>query len=84
MSFFLLASTKQPSVLRNHLRQKPVDSQVLSRTCSRELTHSRDVLRSLLGSVSRKSRKLLGPEKSFVKLQPAYPVKLVFSYVVKG
>ena len=36
------------------------------------------------GSVSRKSRKRFGPEKPFVKLQPAYSVKLVFSYVVKG
>ena len=34
--------------------------------------------------VSRKSRKLFGPEKQFVKLQPAYSVNLVFSYVVKG
>ena len=38
----------------------------------------------LLGPVSRKSRKLFGPEKPFVKLRPAYSVKLVFSYVVKG
>ena len=37
-----------------------------------------------LGPVSRKSRKLFGPEKPFVKLWPAYSVKLVFSYVVKG
>ena len=36
------------------------------------------------GPVSRKSRKLFGPEKPFVKLRPAYSVKLVFSYVVKG
>ena len=43
MSSFLLASTKQPSVLRNDLRQEPLDSQVLSRTSSKELTHSRDV-----------------------------------------
>ena len=34
--------------------------------------------------VSLKSRKLFGPEKPFVKLRPAYSVKLVFSYVVKG
>ena len=34
--------------------------------------------------VSRKSRKLFGPEKPFVKLRPAYSVKLFFSYVVKG
>ena len=34
--------------------------------------------------VSRKSRELFGPEKPFVKLRPAYSVKLVFSYVVKG
>ena len=40
--------------------------------------------RSELGPVSRKSRKLFGPEKPFVKLRPAYSVKLVFSYVVKG
>ena len=37
-----------------------------------------------LGPVSRKSRKLFGREKPFVKLRPAYSVKLVFSYVVKG
>ena len=37
-----------------------------------------------LGPVSRKSRELFGPEKSFVKLRPACSVKLVFSYVVKG
>ena len=30
------------------------------------------------------TRKLYGPEKPFVKLRPAYSVKLVFSYVVKG
>ena len=34
--------------------------------------------------VSRKPRKLFGPEKPFVKLRSAYCVKLVFSYVVKG
>ena len=34
--------------------------------------------------VSWKSRKRFGPEKPFVKLRPAYSVKLVFSYVVKG
>ena len=39
---------------------------------------------SELGPVSRKSRKLFGPEKPFVKLRPACSVKLVFSYVVKG
>ena len=38
----------------------------------------------LLGPVSRKSRELFGPEKPFVKLVPAFSVKLVFSYVVKG
>ena len=37
-----------------------------------------------LGPVSRKSRKLFGPEKSFVKLRRAYSVKRVFSYVLKG
>ena len=36
------------------------------------------------GPVSRKFRKLCGPEKSFVKLQPALSVKLVFLHVVKG
>ena len=34
--------------------------------------------------VSQKTRKLHEPEKPFVKLWPAYSVKLVFSYVVKG
>ena len=42
------------------------------------------VKRSDQGPVSRKSRKLFGPDKPFVKLRPAYSVKLVFSYVVKG
>ena len=37
-----------------------------------------------LGPVSRKSRKLFGPVKPFLKLRLAYSVKLVFSYVVKG
>ena len=36
------------------------------------------------GLVSRNSRELFGPEKPFVKLRPAYSVKLVFSYDVKG
>ena len=36
------------------------------------------------GPVSRKSPGLFGPEKPFIKLRLAYPVKLVFSYVVKG
>ena len=36
------------------------------------------------GPVSRKSRKLFGPVNPFLKLRPAYSVKLVFSYVVKG
>ena len=36
------------------------------------------------GPVSRKSRKLFGPEIPFVKLRPAYSVKLVFPYVAKG
>ena len=36
------------------------------------------------GPVSRKSRKLFGSEKLFLKLRRAYSVKLVFSYVVKG
>jgi len=34
--------------------------------------------------VSRKSRKLFGPEKPFVKFQTAHSVKLVFSYVIKA
>ena len=33
---------------------------------------------------SRKSRKLGGSEKPFVKLRPAHSVTRVFSYVVKG
>ena len=37
-----------------------------------------------LGPVSRKFRKLFGPGKPFVELRPAYSIKLVFSYVVKG
>ena len=37
------------------------------------------------GPVSRKSRKLFGPEKPFSKLRPPYSVKLVFfPYIVKG
>ena len=36
------------------------------------------------GPVSRKPRELFGPEKPLLKLRPAYSVKLIFSYVVKG
>ena len=52
---------------------------------SRESHVSVEKLRNAhkLGPVSRKSRKLFGPEKLFVKLRLAYSVKLVFSYVVK-
>ena len=38
---------------------------------------------SLQGHISRKSRKLFGPEKPLVKLRLAYSVRLIFSYVVK-
>ena len=54
------------------------------------LTKEREIIRNkrqkviYQGAVSRKSRKLFGPEKPFVKLRPVYPVTLVFSYVVKG
>ena len=34
--------------------------------------------------VSQKTRKLYEPEKQFVKLRPAYSIKLAFSYVVKA
>ena len=34
--------------------------------------------------VSQKTRKLYEPEKQFVKLRPAYSIKLVFPYVVKA
>ena len=47
-------------------------------------THVKDTNYALQGPVSRKSRELFGPEKPFVKLRPAYSVKLVCSYVVKG
>ena len=33
-----------------------------------------------LGPVSRKSRELFRPEKPFIKVQPAYSVKLVFLF----
>ena len=36
------------------------------------------------GPVSRKPRKLLVPEKPFVKLRPAYSLTLALSYVVNG
>ena len=39
---------------------------------------------SLLRPISRNSRKTFGPEKPLVELRPAYSVKLVFSYAVKG
>ena len=38
----------------------------------------------VLAYVSQKTRKLYGPEKPFAKLRPAYSVKMVFLYVVKG
>ena len=36
------------------------------------------------GPDSRKSRKVFGPEKPFLKRRPPHSVKLVFSCVVKG
>ena len=36
------------------------------------------------GARSSKVPKLFGPEKPFVKLRPAYSLKLVSSYVIKG
>ena len=39
---------------------------------------------AILRPVSRKFQKHFGPGKSFVKVRPAYFVKLVFTYVVKG
>ena len=36
------------------------------------------------GPVSRKFRRLCGPEKSFLKLRTTYSVKPVFLHVVKG
>jgi len=48
-----------------------------------EKTSSRSSRNCALEPVSRKSRELFGPEKPFVKLRPAYSVKLVFSYVVE-
>ena len=41
-------------------------------------------LLSCQAPVSQNSRKYLGPEKPFVKLPPAYSVKLEFLYVTKG
>ena len=46
--------------------------------------HNFRKLKEGLGPVSQKSRELCGPEKPFLKVRPAYSVKLVFSYVVKG
>ena len=48
---------------------------------SDNLIHETHYVYMALGPVSRMSRKLFGPEKPFVKFQPAYSVKLVFSYV---
>ena len=48
------------------------------------LTRATEKPLTALGPVSRKSGELFGPEKPFAKLRPAYSVKLVFSYVVKG
>ena len=41
-------------------------------------------MRAVRDSASRGPFLEIGPEKPFVKLRPAYSVKLVFSYVVKG
>ena len=59
---------------------------ISSSLSSEELTRSVGGLAHLAdpGPVSRKCRKLFGPEKPLVKLRPPYSVKLVFSYAVKG
>ena len=71
---------------RNHLKNKKSKSplNVLKKNSSLLLItvifdHSESA-----GPVSRKSRELFGPEKPFLKLPPAYSVKPVFWYVVKG
>ena len=46
--------------------------------------NSPDRYKQELGPLSRKSRKLFGFEKPFVKLRPAYSVTLASSYVVNG
>ena len=50
--------------------------QQITRTLPREIDN--------LWPVSRKSRKLFGPGKPFLKRRLAHSVKLVFSYVAKG
>ena len=42
------------------------------------------IIENFQAAVSRNCPKLFGPEKRFLKLRPAYSVKLVFSFVVKG
>ena len=49
-----------------------------------EQLRKKDLKNSDVGPVSRTSRENFGPEKPVVKLRPAYSVKLVFSFVVKG
>ena len=71
-----------PKVLTDHMPQ-PVDRISSFANGIRQISAYFWLLQSL-GPVSRKSRKLFGSEKPFVKLRPAYSVKLVFSYVVKG
>ena len=46
--------------------------------------NSPDRYKQDLGPLSRKSRKLFGFEKPFVKLRPVYSVTLALSYVVNG
>ena len=49
----------------------------------RELCNEITYLLSELGPISRKSRKLSGPEKPFQKLLAAYSKKLAFNYDFK-
>ena len=87
--FSNLSNWKEEAWKISGLQRDPVHSSLSSATAVQYEFHIYFIYLVCLriraqGPVSRKSRKLFGPEKPFVKLRPAYCVKLVFSYVVKG
>ena len=64
-------------------RKKIVFADLLQLGNAKDLTVALRPIRPFYLSLS-KSRELFGPKKPFVKLRPAYSVKLIFSYVLKG
>ena len=62
----------------------PVDPSYSKGYNKREKKHESSLTTMSWGPFLESPENFFGPEKPFVKLRPAYSIKLVYSYVVKG